>query len=74
MPLFYGVGGELLLAGFVMGGGAGANFYVKNSAAFGYTWEQLINELIRLSDIHAGIAPTGYTISVANDVVDLLPP
>ena len=35
--------------------------------------ENLINQMIADADANAGISPTGYTISLANEIPDLLP-
>jgi hypothetical protein len=79
MPLFYGVGTELLFAGFAAGGGTGPTGYPVIHNGSELTWESLTDKMIELSDADAIsrgklTAPTGYTIGVANDVVAILPP
>lgn len=74
MPLFYGYGTELLFAGFVPGGGgSGADNFPKVFNGVKITWEDLTNQMIIDSDLNAGISPTGYTITLANEIPDLLP-
>ena len=73
MPKFYGYQNELLFAGFVGGGGVGADFYPVVHDGVTITWETLINTMISLSDANAGISQTGYTITLANEFSNRLP-
>lgn len=80
MPLFYAYKKELLFSGFVPGGGVGPTSFPVVREGVTITWEELMNQMISDADedaITRGLGnmsePTGYTISLANEIPDKIP-
>jgi hypothetical protein len=79
MPQFIAIADELLWYGFVGAGGVGPNGYPVSHGGGLLSWETLVNKMILDSDedaISRGLGdisePTGYTVVIANDILDKL--